>query len=262
MRAVPLTTANRGMTRLRTKGAARPDTLYDLLNGYIKISGTLNARPGTLKDITLPTDTVGMVAHKCKIYVFSHIPQVTSQPDKYIVAVLRHPTDPSIKIHQIHFQAPYMGFLYVAAEFADGNIWHYWLEELDAWTANTSYKEGDRVFPSTENGFAYEATNPGSPLPAWAPNVVRAVNDEIEPTVVNGFKYKVVSVTGSNPASGDIEPIWPEEIGAQVIEFAAGNEVGTIDTAVTGPQEPPTDEDYAGTVGGRGAYTGRRYATS
>jgi hypothetical protein len=234
-RIQPLSTANAGMTRLRSKGNAAPGTLYDLLNGYITLAGTIKPRPGTQTDIVLPADTKGMTAHKCRIYVFSHIPQVTSNPDKYIVATLRHPVDPTIPIQQIHFQSAFMGFLYVAAEFEDGNTWHYWLEELDEWSPNTDYKIGDRVFSTSENGYAYKATRPGSPNIAWAASVSRAVNDVIEPTVYNGFKYTAISVTGDNPSSGTVEPDWPVESGAQIIEYAQGEASNTVESTVLDP---------------------------
>ena len=41
MRAIPLTTIKSGINRLRTKGGARADTLYDLLNGYVTEAGTV-----------------------------------------------------------------------------------------------------------------------------------------------------------------------------------------------------------------------------
>lgn len=258
-RIVPLSTQNGGITRLRTKGGARPDHLYDLLNGYITLEGTIKVRPGTLEDITLPADTKGLVAHNCKLYVFKHQPDTTSNEDKYRVAALRHPSDTAIKLRQIHFAAPFMGWLYVAAEFEDGNIWHFWLEELDPWSPNTDYKIGARVFPSVENGFAYKATRPGSPNPAWAPNVPRALNDVIEPTVVNGFKYTVIAVTGDNPASGTVEPDWPEEAGAQVIEYTAGSETVAITPPTTEPDPDlgETPERYTNPAGGfDGGYRG------
>ena len=57
MRVQALSTANAGMTRLRHKGNASPATLYDLLNGYITLSGTIRPRPGTVIDTNLPTGT-------------------------------------------------------------------------------------------------------------------------------------------------------------------------------------------------------------
>lgn len=240
MRIQQLSTSNAGMTRLRSKGNAAANTLYDLLNGYITLAGTIKPRPGTQTDITLPTNTKGLVAHKCRLYVFSHTPQVTSNPDKYVVATLRHPTDSTIALQQIHFASPFMGYLYVAAEFADGNTWHFWLEELDTWTPNTDYKIGDRVFPTVENGYAYKATRPGSPNQAWAANQEHQLNDVVEPTTYNGYKYTVVATTGNNPASGPNEPDWPEESGAQVIEYAQGEGSTRITSTVVDPDPDTT----------------------
>jgi hypothetical protein len=265
VRVQPLSTANAGMTRLRSKGGASPETLYDLLNGYITLAGTIRPRPGTQTDITLPEDTKGMVAHNCRIYVFKHEPDVTSNPEKYIVQAIRHPSDPTIKLLQIHFAAAFMGFLYVAAEFEDNNTWHYWLEELDAWSANTDYKIGDRVFPTTENGYAYKATRPGSPNVAWAPSVARADGDVIEPTIYNGYKYTVIATTGDNPASGLLEPEWPEESGAQIIEYAQGEASNVVENTVVDPDPDQGDvpDRYANPAGGfdLSRYTGPLYKT-
>ena len=244
MEIKPLSTANAGMTRLRSKGNAPENTLYDLLNGYITLAGTIKPRPGTQTDIILPPNTKGLTAHKCRLYVFSHQPGVTSNPDKYVIAALRHPTDASLKLQQIHFAAPFMGFLYVAAEFEDGNTWHYWLEELDTWSSGTDYQIGDRVFPSVESGFAYQAERQGESNPAWTPGVPHSVNDVIEPTVYNGFKYTAVAVSGANAQSGAIEPDWPLEAGAQVIEYSAGNSVASIAITVVDPN-PDTGTIYS-----------------
>lgn len=261
MRTIPLSTANDGMTRLRNKGNASPATLYDLLNGYITLSGTIKPRPGTVVDTNLPADTVGLTTHKCKLYVFSSNPVVMTDPD-YVNAVLRHPTDPTINLLQIHFASAFMGFLYVAAEFEDGQIWHYWLEELDPWAASTDYMIGDRVFPSTENGFAYKATRPGSPNIAWGANVERTIGDIIEPTVYNGFKYEVVAVSGDNPKSGEIEPDWPAESGAQVIEYSSGNETGTTTVPTLTQDWSDYLDRYGNPAGGfTSPTTERQYAT-
>jgi len=256
-----LTTSNAGMSRLRVKGDAAPNTLYDLLNGYITLEGTIRPRPGTQTDITLPTDTKGLVAHKCKLYVFSHTPQVTSDPTKYIVVTIRHPTDPTIKLQQIHFAAPFMGFLYVAAEFTDGNTWHYWLEELDTWSASTDYKIGDRVIPTTEAGYGYKATRLRSASEAWVASASRAVNDVIEPTTYNGFEYKVIAVSGDNPASGLVEPDWPTESAAQIIEYAQGDASNIVENTVLDPDPDSGEvpEDYRNIAGG--FFTGRDFSS-
>ncbi len=115
-----------------------------------------------------------------------------------------------------------MGYLYVVAAYEDGSQYHFWAEELGSWAANKAFNLGDRIFPTVPNGFAYKATRIGSPDPVWAANVERSVNDIIEPTVNNGFNYKVIQVSGTKPASGDIEPVWPTEEGAIIIEESVG----------------------------------------
>jgi len=221
VRAEALSTANAGMTRLRRKGNASPATLYDCLNAYITIAGTVKPRPGTIVDNNLPPGTKGLVSHKGKLIVFSHVP-VTISNTKYESVTLRHPIDSKLAIRAIHFAAPFMGFLYVVAAFEDGSQYHFWAEELDAWEADKNYIAGDRIFPTIPNGFAYKATRIGSPNPVWGPRIERSVNDVIEPTVHDGFKYTVIAVSGTKPASGEIEPVWPAEDGAVIIEESAG----------------------------------------
>lgn len=244
MRSKALSTANAGMTRLRRKGNASSATLYDCLNAYITIAGSIKPRPGTIIDINLPAGTKGLVAHKGIMRVFSHAP-VTISDERYDCIVLRHPTNSNTPLRAIHFAKPFMGFLYVVAAFEDGSQWHYWTEELDPWEADTVYFAGQRVFPSIPNGYAYKATRLGSPAPMWASGVERNIGDVIEPTINNGYEYVCVSVSGSNPASGSVEPNWPNEEGATITEesFDAGGEAP--------PPTPGDDGDGSGDIDDR-----------
>ena len=219
MRAHSLSTANAGMTRLRRKGKPSPATLYDCLNAYITIAGSIKPRPGTDVEITLPPGTKGLVAHKGKMTVFSHLPLEISD-SRYVCVTLRHPNDNTIPLRDIHFAKPFMGYLYVVASFEDSSQWHYWAEELDSWEAEKVYLPGDKVFPLIPNGFAYRAKRTGEPAPLWAPQVERAIGDVIEPTASNGYQYTCIAVTGSKPTSGLFEPIWPVADGATVIEVS------------------------------------------
>lgn len=243
-RRYPLSTANAGMTRLRHKGNASPATLYDCLNAYITVSGTIKPRPGTILHTILPSGTKGLVAHGGKLVVFSHIP-VTMTDSRYTNVVLRHPLNATTAIKDIHFASPFMGFLYVVASFEDDSQFHFWAEELDDWKADTDYKVGDRVFPTTANGFAYEATRIDAPNPLWAAGVERAVNDVIEPTSANGFKYTVIAVTGANPASGKTEPIWPTKTAATVVEqtFGAGGDSAPVPIPADDGTQPSDASD-------------------
>lgn len=234
-RAVALTTVRGGINRLRTKGSAPNDSLYDLLNGYVTAAKTVVVRPGSFRVAQLPEETKGLVAFEGELHVFSD--ELVEVPAGYVLHVIAHPnatTDVPIAIEEINFAWPFMGYIYVSATFENGDTYHYWLQTGDEWQANTTYRFGDIVAPSTPNGFAFQAQRLTEPNVAWAPNVNRAIGDVIEPTVYNDFYYTVVDTEGANPRSGATEPVWPTADGAQVIEDADGSL-----TAPTTPTEMP-----------------------
>jgi hypothetical protein len=216
MRTQVLNALKQGIVRLRTKGGADPSTLYDLLNGFVTIDGSIQSRPGTVTDANLPAGTKGLCAFDKGLVVFSSSPK-TGMPDGYTCVVLIHPTDPTQEIVEIHFSAPFLGKLYVVAEFANGDVYHYWLLAPKAWTADTAYNITDTVQPTVPNGYYYKIGNDQFPQ-AWQPNTQYAMDDVVVPTTINGWKYTVIEADGDNPASGSTEPDWPESDGATVTE--------------------------------------------
>jgi hypothetical protein len=216
-RDAALTTVKGGINRLRTKGAALEDSLYDLLNGYVTAQKTVVVRPGTVREAQ-PTGTKGLMAYNGQLNVFA-IEEV-EVPEGFALNIITHPTDATVDIETIDFAKPYCGFPYVVATFTDGVTQHYWLQSGAEWQADTMYRAGDIVVPSTPTGLAYQATRASAQNPSWAPNVRRSVGEVIEPTEYNDYYYTVVDVQGTNPRSGETEPEWPEEDGAQVFEDA------------------------------------------
>jgi hypothetical protein len=388
MRALPLTVVKGGINRQRTKGGAKPDLLYDLVNGFVTDVGTIRSRPGTERIATLNELTRGIVAFEGSLHTFSHRvvptpagvtlhvlqhPEVrdagsqevpitggfvvditTAQtagspfltgagtestglpiggtiattgraddieanavyvgnntsgytPQEFIFCELRRPvasgavpedafetfefTDASsvlrtfdradadsgasgsassdgtynyrqwfwlyplanvlanasnyvltfdggagppppqyfepelIPLEKIHFAAPFMGALYVVAEFEGGDIFHYWLQPAGPWEPDKIYSFGAFVTPTVPNGLVYQARRASAPNPQWAPNVPRfdGIGDYeeqsvVEPTVYNDYYYVCVQAVGTNPTSGETEPTWPTTPGAQVTE--------------------------------------------
>lgn len=376
MRDAPLTTVKGGISRLRLKGGARADTLYDLVNGYCTDEGTIVSRQATRRIAKLRPSTRGLCAYKGVLQTFCHqsayVPEgfqlniivhpdiineddpadftlvagkyeatpiydvfigldttgstgntfgTATQPtfpdgDTTVVGFFSNGADPlattvtlqletngaaaaddvfetltftdthgiertldiadayplggtdmgtyrewvwtlldapvevftsgdsytitfdettatttsvkgnTIALSKIHFAEPFMGALYVIAEFENGNVYHYWLQEGEQWEANKVYKAGDLVYPATSTGIVYRASRLGSANPPWAPNVLRYDGTEgssyepsiIEPTVYNDYYYTCIAATGASPRSGSIEPDWPTEDGATVIE--------------------------------------------
>lgn len=239
-----LTVVKGGISRLRVKGVAPQDVLYDLINGYVTAQKTVVVRPGTFRRAVVPTLTKGLVGFADAFHVFAS--EHVDVPPGYVLHVLIHPdfeggTANPFEIKKIHFAAPFLGFLYVVAEFDVGDsgaesVYHYWLQTGGPWQADHIYKHGDVVEPSTPNGLAYQATRLSAPNISWAPNKPRTVGDVVEPTVYNDFFYTVIDTLGSNPTSGAIEPIWPEVDGGQVSE---DTDSGSLSNTTT--TQPPSN---------------------
>ena len=219
MAVTQLNAASAGISRLRTKGGAQPDTLYDLLNGYVDASGAISMRPGTVVTHVLPEGTIGLCAFNGGLVVFSHA-IIEDMPRGVVCEVLTHPDSPTLPLARIHFAGPFLGYLFVTAEFADGSVHDYWLSRATPWQSQTTYRLGQGVQPTTPNGFTYRAQRLGDPGQAWAPNVERAVDDVVEPTTPNGFEYVATEVYGTPPRSGTVEPTWPTTEGEVVVEEA------------------------------------------
>jgi hypothetical protein len=214
-RPIPLTVMKGGINRLRTKGGARSDVAYDLVNGYVTDAQTVRVRPGTARMTVLPSTTRGLCYFEEELHVFSH--QQETVPAGYVNHVLTHPTDATQTLATIHFAQPFLGYLYVVAEFTNGDVYHYWLASTGVWEANHTYKLGDAVLASVDTGLLYKATRGSAPNPAWAAGVTRTIGEVVEPTTYNDFYYTVVATEG-NARSGAVEPTWPTETGAQVTE--------------------------------------------
>lgn len=229
-----LNAASGGINRQRTKGGPKPDNLYDILNGYVDASGGVVSRPGTVEAFNLPEGTKGLCVFNGGFVVFSH-KVVDGLPDGVSLQVLAHPgvesedEDPpvdddepivEIPIREIHYAGPFLGALYVTAEFEDGAIADYWLQQAETWQANTVYMPTQLVQPVDPNGLVYKPTRVGEPKAIWAPNVERKVGDVVEPTTFNGYEYVVITADGIPPRSGSVEPDWATKEGAVTIEEA------------------------------------------
>lgn len=239
-RLVTLNAAKGGINRLRTKGGADPNTLYDLVDGYVDQAGVIRQRPGTQNKITLPEGTKGMCAYDGKLIVFSHVTRTIPAASPTVECeVLNHPSIPDMPLKDIHFAGPFLGYLYVVPEFANGDVFHYWLERGTVWQPNKSYLPGALVTPSAANGIAYRLSSGTQSFQVWVKNVARSLGDVIVPTVDNGFKYTATDVFGPSPKSGPTEPAWPAADGATTFEDSDVAVPATIDPENPNISLPP-----------------------
>lgn len=244
--AQSLTSIGGGISRLRVKGAALKNSLYDALNCYVTMEQTVKIRPGTIRSAQLSSSTKGLIAFKNQFNVFSNDRTVTV-PSGYSLNVLINPVDPTLALSKIHFVAPFMGFLYVVPEFTDGSVYHYWLQSSGTWAADTIYFEGDYILPTVPNGFAYMATRLVPVNSVWSPNSPIAEGDIVEPSTYNGFMFKAIAVAGTSPHTGAVEPTWPTSENAIIQEFGDfSTSSGTSNTANAGTSLSPAITDRYG----------------
>lgn len=244
MRTEALANVKVGINRLRDKGGANPSALFDQVNCEVTQAQTIRPRGGTTHRIRLPEGTKGLCVFQDKLVVFASEP--VAIPDaEFDCQVLIHPGGGNQQLEKIHFSAPFLGVLYVAAEFDDGSCYHYWLRNPAQWAAATIYLDGQIVQPTTPNGFIYRATRLAAARVGWAPGVPRTVGDEIEPLTYNGYFYTVIDTVGATAASGQVEPAWPAADGATINEDtdSALVPVNPNPPPGTPPANPPSGGD-------------------
>jgi hypothetical protein len=258
LRHAPLTAVKGGIDRLRPKGGTRADSLFDLVNAFITEEYQVVPRPGTLRNAALPPGTVGLTAFQDKFHVFASVDIDLTGYDDYALDILLHPFDQSAHVTDIHFAEPFMGALYVIAEFRNSygeeSIYHFWLQAGLPWQSSHEYSINEFVTPTTPNGYVYSAARLTPGYPAWAPGVARTAGNGssidpsiVEPTVYNEFFYEVIATTGDNPLSGSVEPEWPLATGATIVENTDGFDTqGAND--VTPPALPPANTPQASTT--------------
>lgn len=241
MKPVGLTTLRGGINRLKVKGGARADSLYDLTNAYRTQAGTVVPREGTIRNATLTANSVGLATFNSQLNVFATSLQAV--PAGYVCNLLIHPTNPAATLTKIWFAKPFMGFPYVVAQFSTGEVFHYWLQSNGPWAASTVYKIGTIVTPlAAPNGLAFQAVRDLAPFTTWQAQMTVAVNQIVEPNQYTGFAYKAIAVQGTNPHTGSTEPVFPTAINGIVQEF------GDFDTSSSSSgttQVPPSSSAAA-----------------
>lgn len=244
MHQIVLSTQKGGISRLRDKGGASPETLFDLQNAYVTTAKTIKQRPGRTVHLTLSPGTVGLESFDGQFYVFAST--FVAQPAGVTCIVLRHPNNAALTLTKIHFAQPFLGRFYVVAEFSNGDIRHYWVTNAPAWTANTIYGFLQKVSPTIPTGLVFEASNTDS-SPLWTGGETIVVGNQRQPTTYNGFKFEAVTVTGTAPVkTSTTEPSWPTTDGATVVEYSYGGTDPNTTPSTPPPTYPPDVGDEYG----------------
>lgn len=112
-----------GMDRRRKRVSGVPGTLWTLKNGHITRGGDIERAKKFVAKYTLPANTFGLAKVRRQLYVFGSA-SPPAMPNGVLYQQLTAPNSPSMT--RVLDVKAFSGKLYVAAEFADGNIYHYY----------------------------------------------------------------------------------------------------------------------------------------
>jgi hypothetical protein len=217
-RVVSLAEQVDGMSVLRTKGGASPTALQLLKNAWITSKRTIQSRPGSVEELTFPEGTVGVVGLGDKFHTFAGAPTTAPADPRVVVDILVHPETVGTPLTKIHEAFSFLGRLYVVAEFQDGRVQHYWIEDPATWTPATQMNLGSVIQPTSKTGFYYENYTL-SGFFAWQAQTEMQIGQSRQPTTGNNLRYEVSAVSGTPPyKTFNTEPSWPTVIGQSVVE--------------------------------------------
>ena len=245
MAAIVLGNLRTGIDRTRRFALTEVDRLWRLTNAYVNDAGRVVGRPGFSGQASGGTGCRGLYGFRGRLHRFSAVPVTNPNPALFTIHVLRHPTNGAAALHRIHYVGMILGSIYVVAEFADGVVKHYWLQPFTTWSSLLKVELRQFIEPTAAVGYVYEVTS-GPAINSWQGNTAYVVTNRVQPTSYNTYYYEAMATTGTNPASGDAEPTWPEPAGQQVVEvrLLSGVPATTPDVTPRGPATGPSVPPY------------------
>lgn len=112
------------------KGASVSDAnrLRVLDNCYVTTGRTIRKRPGLVSVATLETGTKGLRAAGGKLNTFYAVGTITHLNTMFLANKVAHPTLPAMEVQKIHYADSFNGYLYVSAQYLNGDIRHHYLD--------------------------------------------------------------------------------------------------------------------------------------
>ena len=147
-----------GLDLRRGASTSPPNRLRDLVNCYITTGKEIKKRPGLELVATLEAGTKGLKSGLGKLNTFYESGTVTHANTLFKPNKAAHPTPGLTTVSKIWYCDAFNGYLYLAVEYANGDVKHHYLSDPGAWAAATKYVLGNTVRPATPNGLKYEVT--------------------------------------------------------------------------------------------------------
>lgn len=111
------------------KGASVSDAnrLRNLVNAHVTSGRAIRMRPALTSVATLEAGTKGLVAADDKLHTFYESGSITHANSLFQANKVAHPTTTQL-VEKVHHADEFDGYLYLSAEYADGSIWHHYLD--------------------------------------------------------------------------------------------------------------------------------------
>lgn len=102
--------------------------LRRLDNCFVTTGKTIRKRPGLSVVTTLEPGTQGLRAAGGKLNTFHATGTVTHSDGRFKANKIAHPTLPAMEVKTIHYADVFNGYIYVSAEYNNGDIRHHYLD--------------------------------------------------------------------------------------------------------------------------------------
>lgn len=147
-----------GLDLRRGASTSPSNRLRELTNCYITTGKEIKKRPGLELVATLEAGTKGLKAGLGKLNTFYESGTITHANSLFQPNKVAHPTPGITTVSKVWYCDAFNGYLYLAIEYANGDVKHHYLSDPGAWAAATKYVLGNTVRPATPNGLKYEVT--------------------------------------------------------------------------------------------------------
>lgn len=188
-----------GLDRRRKRVAGVPGTLWLGVNVHISRGGDIERAKKFVPTYTLPAGTFGLATIRSQLFTFGSADLAASMPVGVQYQRLQAPSTPAMT--KVIWSNAFDGKLYVIAEYADGNIHHFYdgtrVDELDALSdANSSYSTlADYLARKVNADPAVSATSVGSTIVITSTTPGTAFTIGTTPTDVGGTNDQTAAVT-------------------------------------------------------------------
>lgn len=128
MSAITFSDFASGLDLRKGASVSDADRLRKLTNCYVTTGKTIKKRPGLTLVSVLETGTRGLRSAGGKLNTFYATGTITHSDTRFVANKIPHPTLPTMEISKIHYADVFNAYVYVSAQYNNGDIKHHYLD--------------------------------------------------------------------------------------------------------------------------------------